>query len=386
MRKNRKRMKMLLIFMMVVGEISLFCRTVPAFSFETTEDSVFYTTSNAGKWIKIGNYWKYKDAKGKYVKNSWKKIKGKYYYFDHDGRMKTGWIKLKGVWYFLNSDGSRAEGWKKLGGSWYYLTPGSGKMKTGWYKVKGKWYYSNSTGAMKTGWIKLKGTWYYLNSDGSRAEGWKKLGGSWYYLTPGSGKMKTGTAIINGKKQVFDSSGIWVGNYLEIYRDALSKQKVVITQKVNGRSETKSFSMKYFNLLDIDENGVKELLVDQNGYDTYYIVFGAKSDKIQYLGAVRKGGGLSYSYNPAEKGLVASYGGSGAAGYGLFQVKNNSLKEVVKVYAFFNRKTTYELNDKPCSEQTYLSKYNRYFNFSAGKLRHYWFVKNNSANRQYYLK
>jgi len=50
--------------------------------------------------------------------------------------------------------------------------------------------------------------------------------------------------------------------------------------------------------LDINKNGVKELLVEQELYDTMYHVFLISGGKVKYAGTVRKGGGDSAAYNP----------------------------------------------------------------------------------------
>lgn len=95
--------------------------------------------------------WKYTISattqKNKYIKNAWKKINGKYYYFDSNGWMKTGRTKIKGKWYYLDYNNGRANNqWK---GSYYY-------GKDGVMVVK-KWigmYYVGKDGKKVPGKIK----------------------------------------------------------------------------------------------------------------------------------------------------------------------------------------------------------------------------------------
>lgn len=137
----------------------------------------------------------------------------------------------------------------------------------------------------------------------------------------------------------------------------------------------------YFNVLDIDKDGTKELLVERGLYDTSYVVYGFSRGKVRCIGAVRKGGGDSFTYNSAARGLIASYSGSAAAGYGLWKMKKGVLKEAVEIYTFMRGKTTYELNYKKCNKKTFNKYKNKYFNFKSPKMKSYKFVSNNAYNR-----
>ena len=99
------------------------------------------------------------------LKNTWKKVDGKWYFFGKDGSMAVNrWVKDNGKWYYLGKDGAMVTGWKKIGGKWYYFR--NGAMRTGWILYKNVWYFLKKAGDMATGWNKIKGTWYYFDSDG----------------------------------------------------------------------------------------------------------------------------------------------------------------------------------------------------------------------------
>jgi len=55
-------------------------------------------------WEKHDGKWMYRFANSNnYVKNAWKEINGRWYYFDGNGIMQTGWIFLQNRWYYLAS-------------------------------------------------------------------------------------------------------------------------------------------------------------------------------------------------------------------------------------------------------------------------------------------
>lgn len=65
------------------------------------------TNTNSGKngWVKDAKGWKYRNDDQTEMKNQWKSIGNKWYYFDGDGYMKTGWFQQGGKWYYCNEDG-----------------------------------------------------------------------------------------------------------------------------------------------------------------------------------------------------------------------------------------------------------------------------------------
>lgn len=132
---------------------------------------------------------------GSHARNVWKKISGKWYYFDGSGMRVKGWLCDGGRWYYMDSEGVLCTGWiQPSGDTWYYLKE-SGEMRTGWFQTDpGTWYYFGTDGRMQTGWIYVQGKWYYMASDGRMKIGWLLDGGKWYYLNL-QGDMAVNTKI-----------------------------------------------------------------------------------------------------------------------------------------------------------------------------------------------
>ena len=185
-----------------------------------------YDGSMYTDWLKLNDVWYYFGSNGT-MRTGWQLVQGSWYYFGADGAMRKSWQQISGTWYYFGDNGIMTTGWQKIKGTWYYFN-NSGSMVTGWQLIDELWYYFSDSGAMYTGWKQSGSTWYYLTSSGKMAKGswqsiggkwyyfddwgamqtgWLKLSGSWYYLDPSSGAMVTGTKMIDGKTYNFDSSG-----------------------------------------------------------------------------------------------------------------------------------------------------------------------------------
>lgn len=187
------------------------------------------------------------DGADKYLKNGWKTIQGKKFYFDKKGYVVTGmntinkntyyfnkkgvmqtakWVRVNGGRYYFGEDGKmvrnawvddvylgddgrqirdyvdetrnnpRKTGWVGYGRLWKYYV--KGKLVTGWRDIKGKRYYFQSTGYMKIGWYNDGKDYYFLNTTAGRdtigvmATQFMRIDGKVYYFFP---------------KQVTDSTG-----------------------------------------------------------------------------------------------------------------------------------------------------------------------------------
>lgn len=171
----------------------------------------------------------YADASGALKTDTWFRENGRWYYFDHFGRMAVGAQDIGGNTYLFNRDGSLSSGgWVKdpYYNEWYYGDSNGIALKYKWILDGNKWYFVNSWGEMVTGLFNVNGVayffnddgslvskegwhlvsydydyseWYFVKSDGTLAKGWKHYGGKWYYLNPNNGIMATGYTKIKGK-------------------------------------------------------------------------------------------------------------------------------------------------------------------------------------------
>ena len=170
-------------------------------------------------WQEENNNWRFYEH-NKPVTN-WKKIQGKWYYFNKDGNRlsnttfdgyvfnkdgvmaENGWNFINGKWYFANSSGKISQNkWEKINDSWYYfnkdgimlsnttinsyLLKNSGAMaENGWAKIDQNWYYANASGKfVQNKWEKISGSWYSFAQDGAMlADKWS---GSYYLKTNGA--------------------------------------------------------------------------------------------------------------------------------------------------------------------------------------------------------
>ena len=184
-----------------------------------------------------GERWFYFNNKGKKVADDTKKINGKTYLFDNEGKMQFGWqydgVNDEMYYYGDENDGARTESqwlWLERSGNlsdediddgqdkgncddvssdpcddegWYWFQS-SGKVykDTGKKKINGKYYIFNEHGQMLYEWIDNKKVavgsnaqldaerkdgipatagemiYYNQNEDGSRANGWYQIDGS----------------------------------------------------------------------------------------------------------------------------------------------------------------------------------------------------------------
>ena len=112
--------------------------------------SVKYSTKN---WIETKKGWRYKESGGGYVKNTWKTINHRVYYFDKKGYMKTGWFKVGNKKYHLKATGE--------------IKTGLGARETGWVKAGKNYYWCDDKGVLAANqWVDR--SQYYVGSKGKR--------------------------------------------------------------------------------------------------------------------------------------------------------------------------------------------------------------------------
>jgi len=236
-----------------------------------TTTTKFYT--HYGDKIKYKRTYYVKEG-GALVTYAWKKISGKYYYFQSDGTMYKGGTQFRDYdengnskYWLLGNDGKRvtAKGWykakhtyidsdgdvykyedyyyvlsdgsvaincvKKIGGKYYAFGYGGTMVKNATYmSPSGKVYLYGDNGARikKAGWATVKETHeypsaygpskyvytykYYIKKDASVTVGWKKIKGKWYYFDYQMLRRTKASYIESGKTFIFNNSGVCINH------------------------------------------------------------------------------------------------------------------------------------------------------------------------------
>ena len=184
-------------------------------------------------WQEENNNWRFYEH-NKPVTN-WKKIQGKWYYFNKDGNRLSN-TTFDG--YVFNKDGVMAEnGWNFIDGKWYFANSSGKISQNKWEKINDSWYYfdkdgimlSNTTinsylltnsGAMaENKWVLIDKHWYFANSSGKISQNkWEKINGIWYYFD------KTGIMFSNQ----------WQGNYYLKSSGAMAEKEWVFDKTYNS--------------------------------------------------------------------------------------------------------------------------------------------------------
>lgn len=166
-------------------------------------------------------------------KDGWKQEK-KYWYYYKDGKNQTGWLKLSGKRYYLDPKaGGRMVTGRKTIGKYLYSFDRNGVMRTSmWVKdTKGRWYYFNSDGKAHVGWLTSKGKRYFLQSNGVMKTGWhtSKAGNKYYLNAPDGAMVVNTTKTINGVTWKFSAKGVAkkithtiIGNQVKVVDSGIS--------------------------------------------------------------------------------------------------------------------------------------------------------------------
>ena len=255
--------------------------TNPSTSSDKKEETKAPEVKKEG-WVFEENIWRFYEANKPAL--NWKKIHGKWYYFDKNGVMLSDTI-FDG--YILTSSGAMVDsGWGKIKDKWYYAKPSGKISQRKWEKVGGVWYYfdkdgimlsntifngylfSNSGAMAENSWVKHDGKSYYALSSGKAAQQkWEKIAGSWYYFNKDASMANNqwqgnyylkANGVMAEKEWIFDkgynswfylkSSGTyaareWIGSYYLKSGGYMAKSEWIDDSYYNAR---------YY----LDENGV----------------------------------------------------------------------------------------------------------------------------------
>lgn len=217
-------------------------------------------------WQEENNNWRFYEH-NKPVTN-WKKIQGKWYYFNKDGNRLSN-TTFDG--YVFNKDGVMAEnGWNFIHGKWYFANSSGKISQNKWEKIADSWYYfdkdgimlSNTTinsylltnsGAMaENKWVLIDKHWYFANSSGKISQNkWEKINGIWYYFD------KTGIMFSNQ----------WQGNYYLKSSGAMAEKEWI-------------FDKTYNSWFYLKENGT---FANQEWIGAYYLKSGGYMAKNEWI-------------------------------------------------------------------------------------------------------
>jgi SOS response regulatory protein OraA/RecX len=122
-------------------------------------------SANGGSWQRDSVGWWYKEPNGNYInypRLQWRRIDGKWYYFDIRGYIiHSKWELINGHWYYFNTSGHMIENtWKMIGDKWYYFDTKGHMLSEQWVGD----YYVGRDGDMLKNAITLDD--YLVGSDG----------------------------------------------------------------------------------------------------------------------------------------------------------------------------------------------------------------------------
>ena len=206
--------------------------TTPSTSSDKKEETKAPEVKKNG-WVFEENIWRFYEANKPAL--NWKKIHGKWYYFDKNGIMLDNTI-FDG--YILTSSGAMVDsGWGKVKDKWYYAKPSGKISQQKWEKVGGVWYYfdkdgimlsntifngylfSNSGAMAENSWVKHDGKSYYALSSGKVAQQkWEKIAGSWYYFN----------------KDASMANNQWQGNYYLKANGVMAEKEWIFDKNYNS--------------------------------------------------------------------------------------------------------------------------------------------------------
>lgn len=125
----------------------------------------FYDSDNdlvTGEWRKDGGTWFYLDDEGDMLRNSW--VDDESYVGDNGARLVNSWVRTT-----LSDDPSDPD---EDGDYWFYFGSNGKKIADNSRKINGKTYFFDSDGKMEFGWFEKDGEVYYLGDeeDGARSD------------------------------------------------------------------------------------------------------------------------------------------------------------------------------------------------------------------------
>ena len=205
---------------------------------DTVYDDYLLSKSGAmveDSWVKIDDKWYFATNSGKIIRNKWEKINGAWYRFDESGAMLTNTVYND---YLLQSSGAMHErGWAKIDEKWYYATDSGKIIRNKGEKINGSWYRFDETGIMLSKTIYND---YLLQTSGAMAEkNWVKMDEKWYYATDFGKIIRNKWEKINSSWYLFDKDGVmlssqWKDKYYLKDSGAMAQNEWIFDKKYNS--------------------------------------------------------------------------------------------------------------------------------------------------------
>ncbi len=177
----KKRLALLFVVIMILSCMPVMAVTVPAGADTAAATTSADTQAASTGWKKVGKYYYFYYAPGKYYKNCVQKIDNKLYGFNNKGRLCCKWFTINNATYYGSilqgapgvGVGRILTGHRKIGKDYYYLNPNKNGARTGGFvTIKGKKYYFNPSDGKQQrtkGWFTVGKYMYYVQADGSIA-------------------------------------------------------------------------------------------------------------------------------------------------------------------------------------------------------------------------
>lgn len=230
---------------------------------------------------------KKEETKVEKIKEGWQEENNNWRFYEHN-KPVTNWKKIQGKWYYFNKDGNRLSNTTFDG---YVFNKDGVMAENGWNFIHGKWYFANSSGKISQNkWEKIADSWYYFDKDGimlsnttinsylltnngaMATNGWAKIDQNWYYATY-SGKISQNKwEKINDIWYYFDKTGImfsnqWQGNYYLKSSGAMAEKEWI-------------FDKTYNSWFYLKENGT---FANREWIGTYYLKSGGYMAKSEWI-------------------------------------------------------------------------------------------------------
>ena len=230
---------------------------------------------------------KKEETKVEKIKEGWQEENNNWRFYEHN-KPVTNWKKIQGKWYYFNKDGNRLSNTTFDG---YVFNKDGVMAENGWNFIHGKWYFANSSGKISQNkWEKINDSWYYFDKDGimlsnttinsylltnngaMATNGWAKIDQNWYYATS-SGKISQNKwEKINDIWYYFDKTGImfsnqWQGNYYLKSSGAMAEKEWI-------------FDKTYNSWFYLKENGT---FANREWIGTYYLKSGGYMAKSEWI-------------------------------------------------------------------------------------------------------